>query len=210
MIYYRLVFALLFCSSALFQTENVFARSNTKPMFVAELSPLRTVMGAPEMRLETLGTIFGTALKWNQERKPSARSDYTDQSQALRVEALWYPFGVSNLPFFIGMGLQHELANMGRQEQRSHITWARTSSDEGYDRWVNQDTYFSMTQSLGYRYVSKALFTGSISVYRDELVATQSRNEDTAEIYSTSIDLNTKGRKQLLTGVTLSVGMYIR
>jgi hypothetical protein len=205
-----LMYSLFSCLAALILSENVFARSNAKPMFVAELSPLRTVMGAPEMRLESAGQFIGAALKWNQERKPSTRSDYTDQSQTLRVEALWYPFGVTNLPFFIGMGLQHELANIGRQEQRSHITWARTSSDEAYDRWVNQDTYFSMTQSIGYRYVSKALFTGSISAYRDELIATQSRNEDTSEIYSTKPDLDTKGRKQLLTGVTLSVGMYFR
>jgi hypothetical protein len=205
-----LKFSFFGCLAVLFLSENGFARSSAKPLFVAELSPLRTVMGAPEMRLESSGQFIGAALKWNQERKPSNRSDYTDQSQTLRVEALFYPFGVSNLPFFIGAGLQHELANIGRQEQRSHITWARTSSDEAYDRWVNQDTYFSMTQSIGYRYVSKALFTGSISAYRDELLATQSRNEDTSEIYSTKPNLDTKGRKQLLTGVTLSVGMYLR
>lgn len=208
--FYRPVFVMLFCSAALFPMEEGFARSNTKPIFVTELSPLRTVMGAPEIRLETAGDSFGAALKWNQERKPSTRSDYTDQNQTLRVEALWYPFGVTDLPFFIGTGFQHEAANIGRQEQRSHITWARTSSDEAFDRWVNQDTYFSLTQSVGYRYVSRALFTGSISAYRDELVASQSRNEIDAEIYSTNPKLDSKGRKQLLTGVTLSVGMYLR
>ena len=210
MMFNRSMFLFLFCSGALLPTGKVLARSNTKPMFVAELSPLRTVMGAPEMRLETTGNIFGAALKWNQERKPSSRADYTDQSQTLRIEALWYPFGVTDLPFFIGAGLQHEVANIGRQEERSHITWARTSADEAYDRWVNQDTYLSLTQAVGYRYVSKALFTGSIAAFRDELVATTSRNEETSEIYSTNPDLDTKGRKQLLTGVTVSVGMYLR
>ncbi len=197
-------------AAVLLPTGNVLARSQSKPMFLAELSPLRTVMGAPEMRLETVGSIFGAALKWNQERRPSTRSDFTDQSQILRLEGIWYPFGVADLPFFLGMGLQHETASIGRQEERSHITWARTSSDEAFDRWVNQDTYLSFTQTVGYRYISKALFTASISAYRDELVAVQSRNEDTSEIYSTKPDLDTKSRTQLLTGVTLSVGMYLR
>ncbi len=202
--------ACYFVTTAILPTGHAIARSQSKPMFLAELSPLRTVMGAPEMRLETVGSHIGAALKWNQERRPSTRSDYTDQSQILRLEGLWYPFGVADLPFFLGMGLQHETASIGRQEERSHITWARTSSDEAFDRWVNQDTYLSFTQSIGYRYLSKALFTASISAYRDELVAVQSRNEDTSEIYSTKPDLDTKGRTQLLSGVTLSVGMYLR
>ncbi len=202
-------FLMLF-STAFFPNGKALARSTTTAIFLAELSPLRTVMGAPEMRLETVGSNFGAALKWNQERRPSYRADYTDQSQILRVEGLWYPFGVTAVPFFLGMGLQQEIASIGRQEQRAHITWARTNSDEAFDRWVNQDTYLSLTQSLGYRYISKALFTASISAYRDELVAVQSRNEDTSEIYSTNPDLDTRGRTQLVTGVTLSVGMYLR
>jgi hypothetical protein len=190
--------------------EQALARTTYKTIFLAEMSPLRTVMGAPEMRLETVSNAFGAALKWNQERRPSARADYTDQSQIIRIEALWYPFGVADLPFFLGAGLQHEAASIGRQETRSHTTWARTSSDEAYDRWVNQDSYLSLTQSVGYRYISKALFTASISAYRDELVTVQSRNEDASEIYSSNPDLDTKGRSRLLTGVTLSVGMYLR
>jgi len=213
MLVYRWLISVVTVFSALvLPTGDVLARSSskTKPLFLAELSPLRTVMGAPEMRLESVSSVFGAALKWNQERRPSSRADYTDQSQTLRLEALWYPFGVSDLPFYIGAGLQHEMANIGRQEERSHITWARTNSDEAYDRWVNQDTYFSLTQSIGYRYISKALFTASLSAYRDELVAVQSRNEETSEIYSSNPDLDTKGRTQLLTGMTLSVGMYLR
>jgi len=196
--------------AAFISAETAMARSKAKPTYVAEISPLRTAMGAPEMRLETVDNTFGVALKWNQERRPSSRADYTDQSQILRVEGVWYPLGVTELPVFLGMGLQHEHANIGRQQERSHMTWARTSSDEAYDRWVNQDTYLSMTQSVGYRYMSQTLLTASISAYRDELIIIQSRNEDTSEIYSSSPDLDTKSRAKLITGVTLSIGLYFR
>lgn len=186
------------------------AGRTAQTMVVAELSPLRSVMGAPEFRLETVRSNIGAALNWSQERRPSERADYTDQSQNLRIEAIWYPLGVATVPVFIGAGLQHETSLIGRQQERSHITWARTSAAEANDKWVNHDSYVSATQTIGYRYLSKSLLTASIGAFRDELISTQSRNEDTYDIYSSDPDLKTNGRNQLRTGVTLQIGMYFQ
>lgn len=200
--------AVFLLQALLVQTAD--GKSASRGVVVAELSPLRSVMGAPEFRLETIRGNIGAALNWSQERKPSERNDYTDQSQNLRIEAIWYPLGLANVPFFIGAGLQHEDTTVGRQQERSHITWARTSAAEANDKWVNHDSHVSATQTIGYRYLAKSLLTASIGAYRDELIATQSRNEDTSDIYSTDPDLKTRGRNQLRTGVTLQVGMFFQ
>jgi hypothetical protein len=191
------------CSTAL-------ARGKGQQTFLAEISPLRTVLGAPEFRLETAGERFGGALTWSQERMVSERSDFTDRSQIVRIEGLWYPFGLSAAPFYLSAGMQHEDAKIGRQQERSHITWARTEPGETNDEWVNHDSYLSLTQAVGYRYFAKSLLTGSIAAFRDELVSSQSRNEDTEAIYSTSPDLSSRGRRNLRTGVMMQVGIFLR
>lgn len=194
----------------LLTAQSAVGTTASQTTVVAELSPLRSVMGAPEFRLETVRGNIGAGLNWSQERRPSERIDYTDQSQSLRIEAIWYPVGLANVPVFVGAGLQHEDTLVGRQQERSHITWARTSAAEANDKWVNHDSHVSATQTIGYRYLAKSLLTASIGAFRDELLTTQSRNEETTDIYSTDPDLNTRGRNQLRTGVTLQIGMYFQ
>lgn len=175
-----------------------------------EVSPLRSALGSPEVRIEGSKGHYGVGFVWNQQYRSSERGDFKDRSQAFRIEGIWYPLGMSSIPVFASAGLQHEDALIGRQNERTLTVWARTSPDETYDRWINKDSYLSLTQSIGYRYVSDDLVTAALSVQRDELISQQSRNQDADNIYNQSIDLSSKGRRRLRTSVMMQVGLYLR
>ena len=104
----------------------------------------------------------------------SERADFTDRSQAVSAEVIYYPLGLGRYPVFGAAGVRLEQAELGRQRLRDTTTWSRTNANEVNDTWVNDDTYYSWTQTIGYRAFASRWVTASLRVMRDELLMTQS------------------------------------
>ncbi len=186
------------------------SRSGTQTAAVIELAPLRGLVGQPSARGEALVTprvaIGGGYEAWSSE---SERPDFTDRHTAMQMEGLFYPLGIGSYPVFIGAGLRLEQAELGRQATRGATTWARTTADDRYDRWVNRDSYYSVTESVGYRLVTNSIFTGAVRFQRDELVH-QTSSEDPDGVISSSPDMTTKGRPKVRHQIAFFAGLMLR
>lgn len=210
----RLFISTVFVAASLATPARAVTMSNyrgqTQTGAILELAPLRGIIGQPAVRGEALITpragIGGGYEAWS---SASDRDDFTDHHTAIHMEGLFYPLGLAQYPVFVSAGLQFEQAEIGRQEIRRTTTWARTSASERYDRWVNRDTYYSLTESVGYRLVTDSVFTGSIRYTRDELFGSSSSN-DADGILSSDPDMTTKGRPKVRQQIVLFGGLLLR
>lgn len=207
------LFTTLFGMLALADVANAVTltnRSSTQTAAVIELAPLRGMIGQPSARGEALLTprvaIGGGYEAWSSE---SERTDFTDRHTAMQMEGLFYPLALGSYPVFVGAGLRFEQAELGRQATRRTTTWARTSSDERYDRWVNHDSYYSVTESIGYRLVTNSVFTGSVRFQRDELLH-QTSTSDPDGVISSDPDMTTSGRPKVRHQITFFAGLMLR
>ncbi len=181
-----------------------------QPSAVLELAPLRGLVGQPSARGEAMMTprlvLGGGYEAWSGE---SERQDFTDRHTAMHMEGLFYPLGMASYPVFVSVGLKFEQAELGRQRTRRTTTWARTTADERYDRWVNHDSYYSVMESVGYRLITNSVFTGSIRFMRDELLHASS-SADADGVFSSDPDTSTKGRPKVRNQIGLFAGLMLR
>lgn len=193
------------------QCATLAMRSSTsQPTAIVELAPLRGLIGQPSARGEAMiaprVAIGGGYEAWSGE---SQRQDFTDHHTAIGMEGIFYPLGMGSHPVFVAAGMRLEQAELGRQETRRTTTWARTNADERYDRWINHDSYYSLTESVGYRLVTDSVFTGMVRLQRDELLH-QSSSADPDGVISSDPDMSTKGRPKVRHQIAFFAGLLLR
>ncbi len=183
--------------------------ADAAPLALLEAAPLRGLLGQLALRGEV--TFLGKLALgggYEQFATASERDGYHDAHAAQSAELLFYPLGFQEFPVFLGAGLRRETADIGRQRLRDTNSWARTNTDELYDRWTNRDTYLSTTQSLGYRLLRLGLATASLRLQRDELMSTDARvARDDVKSYDPN--LASRGRKTVVSSLLLHAGFYL-
>lgn len=175
---------------------------------LVEAAPLRGLIGQLGVRAEVMPwPKVALGLSHARVESASERADFTDTAQTFVVEGLFYPLGQKDWPVFVGGGIAHETAELGREAGRPTLTWARTRSDELHDQWTNVDTYWSLQQTIGYRVLTSYLFTAALRYTRDEVMTTSSRN--VADNVVADQKLDTRGRAPIRQSISLHAGLYL-
>lgn len=178
------------------------------PRAVVEAAPLKGALGQLALRGEVgVARMLALGATVDQTSARSERHGYVDTARSLGGELVWYPLDAAR-PMFLGAGLGLEWADVGREEVRDAQTWMRTQGDQRHDRWANEDTYVSWTQTVGYRLFGGRWLTGSLRFVRDELLTSSShvRKDD---VFSEDIDLSTRGREPVRHRLGLHCGIVI-
>jgi hypothetical protein len=178
------------------------------PRAVVEAAPLKGALGQLSLRGEAgIARTLALGVGVDQTSAKSERHGYVDTARSFGGELVWYPLDAAR-PLFLGAGLGLEWADVGREEVRDAQTWMRTQGDQMHDRWANEDTYLSWTQTVGYRLFGGRWLTGSLRFVRDELL-TSSAHVRKDDVFSQEIDLSTRGREPVRHRLGLHCGIVI-
>ncbi len=205
------VFGLSFAFSSVAVAVTPISRSAPRGQntTILEVAPLRGLIGQPAVRGEVMMQgKWAFAANYESWDGNSQRDDFTDHHVAFAAEGMMYPLGLAAYPAFVGCGLKVEQADLGRQQERSSITWARTNADERFDRWVNHDTYYSLVESVGYRLITGTMFTASLRLVRDQLLQSSGSVERDG-ILSSDPDVSTSGRPAVRNQLLLHAGVLL-
>lgn len=176
--------------------------------FVLEASPLKGAMGQVSARAESmLSQTTGLGIGVTDVREPGERSDMEDRRTSIHAEAVWYPGWLRDFRgVFVGAGLLYERATIGRQRERSYISRTSATSRYGNDKWANLNHYYSISQSVGYRYNLTKYFTVSFRLIVDEILFQESSSIK-EEIYSSNVDTSAEDREPVGNQLSLQAGL---
>jgi hypothetical protein len=139
------------------------------PQLVAEVSPLRLMVGQPAGRIAWRWlprvSFELAAESW---RAPGERADFTDHGLAATIGATYTAWQSGALGVFGGLGVEREEATLGGERERSLLTWARDSDGQNHDVWTVQETRHSLTQAVGVRACLGAFTTAALRLERAE------------------------------------------